>query len=324
MDKAYVAQHCRLRAVSCSVWRKSCRQSKIADKAIAFVDSMCRLFGFRSVIPSQVHRSLLAAENALGVQSNEHPDGWGVAFYVDGAPHVTRSPATALGDALFHRLSGVVSSETVLAHVRRATKGPKTVLNCHPFQYGRWTFAHNGDIPHFEERREELLAEVAPRLRRFVLGETDSEVVFYIFLSQLSGYGPLARRHSVEDAAGALRDALARVRAICDNGDASSHASLTMVVTDGDTMVAVQGGKELFLSTHKTRCSDRETCASLSDVCETPTRTGHVNHLILSSEPLLGENVWTPLEVGEIVGVDWRMRVHRSHVDRKQLVVLHA
>src|SRR4051794_40838657 len=76
---------------------------------------MCRLFGFRSVIPSQVHRSLLAAENALGVQSNLHPDGWGVAFYIDGAPHVTRSPSTALGDALFHRLSGVVASETVLA-----------------------------------------------------------------------------------------------------------------------------------------------------------------------------------------------------------------
>ena len=30
---------------------------------------------------------------------------------------MTRSPSTALGDALFHRLSGVVASETVLAHV---------------------------------------------------------------------------------------------------------------------------------------------------------------------------------------------------------------
>ena len=71
---------------------------------------MCRLFGFRSVIPSQVHRSLVAADNALGRQSEAHPDGWGVAFYVDGAPHVTRSASHALGDALFHRVSGVVSS----------------------------------------------------------------------------------------------------------------------------------------------------------------------------------------------------------------------
>src|SRR5262245_46837922 len=105
---------------------------------------MCRLFGFRSVIPSQVHRSLLSADNALGAQSGRHPDGWGVAFYVDGAPQVTRSPTTALTCALFRRVSGVVASETVLAHVRKATQGEPSVLNCHPFQHGRWTFAHNG------------------------------------------------------------------------------------------------------------------------------------------------------------------------------------
>ncbi len=142
---------------------------------------MCRLFGFRSVIESQVHRSLLAAENALGVQSSGHPDGWGVAFYVDGAPHLTRSPTTAFGDKMFHRLSGVVSSQTVLAHVRKATQGGHNVFNCHPFQHGRWVFAHNGDIPNFEERRTSLLAEVAPGLRRFILGETDSEVLFTCF-----------------------------------------------------------------------------------------------------------------------------------------------
>src|SRR4029453_4002751 len=133
---------------------------------------MCRLFGFRSVIPSQVHRSLLAAENALGKQSNEHPDGWGVAFYVDGSPHIPRSPKSPPGAPLFSRLSGVVSSETVLAHVRRATQGTKTVLNCHPFQYGRWAFAHNGDIPEFDRHRTALLAEVAQNLRRYVLGDT--------------------------------------------------------------------------------------------------------------------------------------------------------
>ena len=41
---------------------------------------MCRLFGFRSVIPSQVHQSLVGAENALMLQSDRHPDGWGVAW----------------------------------------------------------------------------------------------------------------------------------------------------------------------------------------------------------------------------------------------------
>lgn len=281
---------------------------------------MCRLFGFRSVINSGVHRSLLAADNALGTQSNEHPDGWGVAFYVDGAPHVTRSPSTALGDQLFHRLSGVVSSMTVLAHVRKATKGAKTVLNCHPFQYGRWVFAHNGDIPNFDEKRDALVGEIAPHLRRYVLGESDSEVVFYILLSKLAGYGPLSKQHAVEDVSAAVGDALARVREICDSADQKSL--LSIMLTDGETMVAAQGGKELHWSTYKSRCADRDKCPKLSPECEAPTASGYVNHLLISSEPLLGENVWTELAEGDVIGVDWRMRLMQSSLDKRALRVV--
>jgi glutamine amidotransferase len=282
---------------------------------------MCRLFGFRSVIPSKVHRSLLAAENALGVQSNQHPDGWGVAFYVDGSPHVTRSPSTALGDALFHRLSGVVSSQTVLAHVRKATQGPLTVLNCHPFQYGRWVFAHNGDIPNFEARREALVAEVAPALRRFILGDTDSEVIFFLFLTLLGTHGSLADRHELDAVSAALGRTVQRVRELCEDGQ-GGPALLTLMVTDGELLVASEGGRDLYWSSYKRRCSDRDRCSSLSAVCEAPTTTGHVNHFIVSSEPLQGENVWQPFEPGEIVAVDRAMRIHRAHVDKRALPVL--
>jgi len=281
---------------------------------------MCRLFGFRSVIPSQVHRSLLAAENALGVQSNQHPDGWGVAFYVDGSPHVTRSPTTALGDALFHRLSGVVSSETVLAHVRKATQGGGTIFNCHPFQYGRWVFAHNGDIPHFEAKREALLGEVAPHFRRFILGETDSEVLFFVFLSALERLGPLGEDHDIGTINCALREAVNRARELCDTD--GTHALLTVVATNGECLVAAQGGKELYFSTYKTRCADRGTCQSLAAACEAPSISGRVNHFIVSSEPLQGENVWEPLAAGEVIGVDARMCVRRSRLDHVVLPVV--
>ena len=117
---------------------------------------MCRIFGFRSVIQSQVHHSLLDAENALATQSTLHPDGWGVAYYVAHAPHVIKSEATALDDHLFRRVSGVVSSETVLAHIRNATLGEKSILNTHPFQYGHWPFIHNGNIKNWEESRSTM------------------------------------------------------------------------------------------------------------------------------------------------------------------------
>lgn len=282
---------------------------------------MCRLFGFRSVIPSQVHRSLLAAENALGVQSNQHPDGWGVAFYIDGAPHVTRSPSTALGDALFHRLSGVVASETVLAHVRKATQGDKTVFNCHPFQHGRWVFAHNGDIPRFEDLRASLLELVDVRLRRFVMGDTDSEVVFFVFLSELKRAAGAGERTELSHAMSALRTTIKRVRERCDGRPGVDAALLTLMATDGETLVATHGGKELYFSTYKTRCADREHCASLSPACEAPAPNGFVNHFIVSSEPLQGENVWLPLAAGDIVGVDRRMQIARSHLEQVSLPV---
>jgi glutamine amidotransferase len=281
---------------------------------------MCRLFGFRSIIPSQVHRSLLKADNALGPRSSEHPDGWGVAFYVDGSPHLTRSAETALGDQLFHRLSGVVSSETVLAHVRKATQGNVNVLNCHPFQYGRYTFAHNGDVPNFEKKRAAVVDAIMPRLRGFILGDTDSEAIFYLFLSHLSVYGPLASRLGVEEVGAALRATQSVVRELCDEADA--RALLTMIVTDGTVMAAIQGGKELYFSTHKTRCADRDECPHLRDVCEAPSESGNVNHFLVSSEPLEGENVWTGLTEGELVGVDFRMRVHRESGSARKLAVV--
>ena len=278
---------------------------------------MCRLFGFRSVIPSQVHRSLVLAENALGVQSHKHPDGWGVAYYVDACPHLMRSDRAAVGDTLFQRLSGVVASETVVAHVRQATQGKTSVLNSHPFQYGRWVGAHNGDIPNLEAVRDQLRAEITPSLLRFVLGDTDSELLFFQFLSRLRELGPLGSPHALTDVVSALRQTVRRTREICDGE--GHRATLTLLMTDGQSLVACHGGKQLYYSTYKKRCSDRGTCSSLSSECEAPTTTGHVNHLIVSSEPLQGENVWIELEEMDVVAIDRSMHVARARLDRTDL-----
>jgi len=273
---------------------------------------MCRLFGFRSVLESQVHRSLQGADNALAVQSQVHPDGWGVAYYVAGSPHLIKSAGTALGDHLFQRVSGIVTSQTVLAHIRKATQGELTPLNSHPFQYGRWVMAHNGDVPGFEGLREALLVRIAPMFRRFLLGTTDSEVIFHLFLSQLSTEAELHRKGvPLEAVVRALRWTVEQVREVADGRPDFNPSLLTLIVTDGELMVGHQGGKELHFSTHKTACPDREQCPFFAPECEGETRSGYVNHLVLSSEPLLGENVWFPMAPGEIVAVDHFMRFHR-------------
>lgn len=280
---------------------------------------MCRIFGFRSVIQSQVHRSLVSADNALMQQSDRHPDGWGVAYYNAGAPHVIKSVSAAQVDHLFKRVSGIVTSETVLAHLRKATQGSLSTINTHPFQYGQWVFAHNGNIANFADLRGALVERIPPVLRRFILGDTDSEVLFFLILAHMARRCELHRvGFPLEDVIGAIRDAVDEVvelaGQICEQDDGPPTSTyLTFVLTNGTMMVAHQGGKALHWTTWKRRCPDRDHCASFGHECEIPTDAGgFVKHLVVSSEPLQGVNVWTPLRPYEIVAVDWRMMLTRE------------
>lgn len=277
---------------------------------------MCRLFGFRSVIPSQVHSSLVSADNALMIQSEEHPDGWGVSYYVGGAPHIIKAVSTAISDSLFQHVSGIVSSETVIAHLRKATQGSKTIINTHPFQYGSWVFAHNGNVRNFDLIKDEVRSKIAPVLRRFILGETDSESIFYLILTHIARRIDLQRPGcSIDVVAESVRDAIEELCTICgayshNNAGPPTDTYLSFLLTNGSTLLSHHGGKDLYYSTYKNRCSVRELCPSLSPECENPTQSGFINHLLISSEPLQGENIWLKMEPGQMVGIDWRMQLH--------------
>lgn len=278
---------------------------------------MCRIFGFRSVMQSQVHRSLVSADNAFMRQSERHPDGWGVAYYVAHAPHVVKGASAAFGDQLFKHVSGIVTSETVLAHLRKATQGELSTINTHPFQYGHWVFAHNGNIEGFGEVRDELLARIPPVLRRFILGTTDSEVLFYMILGKMAQRFELHRPgFPVAAIAESVREVVAEISALvgplCEDNDGPPHRTyLSFVLTNGHAMLAHQGGKQLHVSTHKRRCPDRDTCPHFAPECERAAEHGFISHLVLSSEPLDGDNVWEELRPHEMVGVDARMQLQR-------------
>ena len=275
---------------------------------------MCRLFAFKSVFNSQVHSSLLNTDNALSSQSVKHPDGWGVAYYREEIPHLIKSVDRAMDDQLFHKVSGVVFSDTVLAHIRKATQGDLNILNSHPFQYGQWVFAHNGNLKNYDQYRDKLLAEIDPELRSFILGTTDSEVLFYLLLTLIKKRQALSK---VDIRLGALKDVTEELCKIVtsysgplyggdDNDPEESH--MTYILTTGKVMVAFHGGQDLNFSTYKTKCSESKTCGYYADSCEAPVKNSEkVNHLIFSSESLQGENIWTKMKKGELIGVDSEM-----------------
>lgn len=283
---------------------------------------MCRLFGFKSVLDSQVHRSLIEADNALADQSTKHPDGWGVAYFREDIPHVIKSTDRAIDDHIFHKVSGVVASKTVLAHIRKATQGKHTLINCHPFQYGHWVFAHNGNLKNFDSFRGKLLEFVSSKLKPFILGSTDSEVLFYILLTEIEKRHPINNPDvSVETIIDATQAFLRLVTKFTgplygglESNPQESH--LTFILTTGKTLVGFNGGQHLKYSTHKSRCPERDTCPFLQENCESPAGIGDkINHLLLSSEIHVGENIWSNIKLGEMIGVNDEMKLTRNQLE---------
>jgi predicted glutamine amidotransferase len=270
---------------------------------------MCRLLGFRSIIDGQVHQSLVKADNALKTQSINHPDGWGVAYYLSGSPHIVKSTDMAKNSKLFKKVSGVVSSRTVLAHIRKSTIGETSILNTHPYQYGPWVFAHNGNIKNFDNCKDEIKSLIDPKMSNFILGETDSEVLFYYLLTHIKKQTSLEEPDvKTPELMSILRKAIHDLEKVTgpvsENDAPNTETFLTFLLTNGNFLIGHHGGKQLFYSTHKHACPEVETCPKFDQTCLNPSDKGRVNHLIISSEPTLNENVWNELQPYDFIGVD--------------------
>jgi glutamine amidotransferase len=210
---------------------------------------VCRLLALRAKEPIPICRSLIGGDNSFAVQSLEHPDGWGLAYYVDRIPHVVKSILPAISDQQFERISLAVESSTLLAHIRRATTGAISARNCHPFQFGPWVFAHNGFIRNFPAIKNDLRGKISPRLRRLIIGETDSETFFYLFLTHLSAQADIFDPQVPEAAlARALATSIEEVRAVADVGpEIAPHSAdqswLSVLMTNGVIMLGARVGR---------------------------------------------------------------------------------
>jgi predicted glutamine amidotransferase len=254
---------------------------------------MCRLFGCRSLDPGGVSHELFHGANALRVQSREHPDGWGVGWYEDGAPRVIRSLTPAHGDADFEKLSHFVAAQTVIAHVRKASVGRVALENTHPFQRGPWLFAHNGTLPDWARARPALEERIDPALRSELQGETDSERCFLLFLSRLQRRCD-PEKADIESAAAALSETVSLARQAAERS--GEEASTTFLATDGRLLLACRRRRTLFVSS------------------SAPDAAGRCEYVAVASEdpgepPPGGKRAWRLLPEDALIAVDAGLRL---------------
>jgi glutamine amidotransferase len=255
---------------------------------------MCRLYAIHSFLENKVAAPLVYAKNSLAHQSREHSDGWGLCYYDQGVPNIIKSLSVAQNDALYKELASSIKAHTILVHLRRATQGEVSLVNCHPFRFGPWIMAHNGDFPDFVNMRPKLLSLIDKNLGFHVVGTTDSEIYFGIFLTTLNRQ--IVNTSSpcpVTKVATSLRSTFDQIFQAYDRLGVTERPVLNTIITNGQVIVGARQGSELC---YLPRWLESDT---------------PVAGLQISSESLSAEEDWVAMEENQIIGMgeDFRLQV---------------
>jgi len=204
---------------------------------------MARLVGFIGNRPDLGARVIELEGRALSVRrKSDSILGWGVGFYQGGEVLLKRRPIDDRAEISLYEMVRDVRADTLVAHVRQATVGAPRTENTHPFRYRQWLFAHTGTVESFSALRNRLVESLPTFLHRDVRGETDSELLFHLFLSFLHDGGLLDRPHVDADVArSAIRSSISLVDRLCAEQGAPP-STMNILVATPEYLLAVHGG----------------------------------------------------------------------------------
>src|SRR5437588_2246294 len=160
---------------------------------------MCRFLAYKGS-PILMDKLLYQPKNSLIHQSFEarerreplNGDGFGIGWYVHDiapTPVVYLSVRPAWNDFNLRSIAPRTRADCMFAHVRAASTGDVTEINCHPFNYNDLLFMHNGDIGGFDKLRRPLRRRLSDAVDQWIRGQTDSEHFFGLFLDIFLGHG---------------------------------------------------------------------------------------------------------------------------------------
>jgi predicted glutamine amidotransferase len=257
---------------------------------------MCRLYTFRSSHRRKIECELIRSQNSLLRQSRgdadgrAHSDGWGLGYYTDAGPVLTRRATSANVDDSFRWAAAWAFSTNVIAHVRSATIGGLGEVNAHPFREGTWLFAHNGTVAAFPLIRDRILAAMTPEVRALRRGSTDSEHIFHLILSTLQQYPE-------QGTTAAVRNVVHDVTRWAQEADAKAEVAINLVLTDGKVSTLLRYGRSLWYVTRR-QVHACEACSGALHIAGTPPP--NYRAIAFASEPLTTDEAWVRAEEGRI------------------------
>ena len=245
---------------------------------------MCQLLGMNSNTPTDITFSFRGFAHRGG-NTADHADGWGIAFFEGrGLRHFVdhqRAADSPIAELIRHY---PIKSLNVIAHIRKATQGPVSLQNCHPFVrelWGRyWVFAHNGDLKEFRPR---LHAHFHP------VGNTDSEHAFCWIMQEL--WKSHACTPSVAELTHTLRELAAQI---------APHGTFNFLLSNGEALWAHATTKLCYVERGypfaQAQLSDDDLSVNFAEHTTPNDRVA-----IVVTTPLTTNEQWTPFAPGELM-----------------------
>ena len=270
---------------------------------------MCQLLGMNCNAPTDVTFSFRGFAQRGG-NTDQHADGWGIAFFEGGKTDDSLDPTHHHRDSQSTNDKGLrhfvdhqpactspvaelisrypIKSRNVISHIRKATQGRVALENCHPFVrelWGRyWVFAHNGDLKGFAPH---LHASFKP------VGQTDSERAFCWIMQEL------AKSHAalppVAELSITLRELAAHI---------APHGTFNFLLSNGQALwahSAIQAAAQGLFYVERAHpfahatLSDEDVSINFADHTRPSDKVA-----VIVSAPLTSNESWTPFALGEL------------------------
>lgn len=246
---------------------------------------MCQLLGMNCNVPTDICFSF-EGFHVRGGLTDHHRDGFGIAFFEgEGCRTFMDSKATIESPVAELIRQYPIHSKNVIAHIRKATQGKVELQNCHPFQrelWGRyWIFAHNGNLENFHP---EGLSHFQP------VGQTDSERAFCYLLDRLKRAYPLGHPGDLVIYA-FLQETVKEI---------AGYGLFNFLLSNGDFLIAHCANNLHYIVRQapfgQAHLIDQDLSMDFSEVTNEQDRVA-----VIASFPLTDNEVWTPLQPGQLV-----------------------
>ncbi|KAL2160635.1 hypothetical protein VTH06DRAFT_1323 [Thermothelomyces fergusii] len=190
-------------------------------------------------------------------RGQNNADGFGIGFYTDpklgAAPCLFTSTTPAWNCVNLHRLATKTASRLIFAHVRATTEGSLSEDNCHPFCHGSLMWMHNGGLGGWKQIKRRLGERLADKWYLNVVGGTDSEWAFALFLDTLErmghdpssqpekGFGPTVLRKAMLKTIAIINELIDNIPEsviLAENVD--TRSLLNFCVSDGHSVICTR------------------------------------------------------------------------------------